>query len=390
MHINLAQYDDVIHCIYDAALRQERWSGVIARLAEMQQAHRGVLFTYAHSPAQGGFCFTHNIPSSAIDFWAVKSMYEDPFVKSAMSKGLMVEGIAMRGVDLIGMDELFATDFYKELWQPIDIAQVCYGVVFDGTDAHKLPTVLSLFRGLHDPPFQQEHAQLLLRLLRHVSRALGVMFHLRDSQQRLADSTAALDRLNTGVLLVDSCRKVQFANAAARSILQTGDLVMLDSPATASPLQLRLHYRLARFETTFQQSIEAALRPLTEDADHQFTRALLLPGAGGEARCVVHVAPLAGNAAFPMQGGAGAIVFLYDLKRASSVSPQLLCETFGMTPAEALAALEITRGGSIEEMAARLGVSANTFKTQLQSAYVKSGTHRQVDLLKLLVSLSPR
>jgi DNA-binding CsgD family transcriptional regulator/PAS domain-containing protein len=315
-------------------------------------------------------------------------MYEDPFVKAAVSRGLMVEGIAMRGVDLISMDELFTTDFYRELWQPIDVAQVCYGVVFDATDAHKLPTVLSLFRGLRDPPFQQAHSQLLLRLLRHVSRALGVMFHLRDSHQRLADSTAALDRLHSGVLLIDVQRKLQFANAAARSILQSGDLVRLDSPKTQSPLHLRLHNRLARFEAAFQQAISSALRPLEEDAEHQFTRALMLPGTGGEARCVVHVAPLAGRSTFAIRGGTGAIVFLYDLKGASSVSPQLLCETFGMTPAEALAALEIARGGSIEEMAARLSVSPNTFKTQLQSAYVKSGTHRQVDLLKLLVSLS--
>ena len=44
-----------------------------------------------------------------------------------------------------------------------------------------------------------------------------------------------------------------------------------------------------------------------------------------------------------------------------------------------------TRGA---EIAARLGVSVNTCKTQLQAAYAKTGTHRQADLLKLLLSLA--
>lgn len=317
-------------------------------------------------------------------------MYEDPFVKAALARGLMVEGVAMRGVDLVSMDELVATDFYRELWEPIGVAQVCYGVVFDATDAHKLPTVLSFFRGLHDPPFLEGHAALLLRLLRHFSRALGVMFHLRDGQQRLVASIAALDCLDSGVLLVDATRKVQFANRAARSLLQAADLIRIGTPREDSALQLHLHSRLARFEGALQQALSAALRPLEEDTDHQFTQALLLPGEGGEPRCVVHVAPLAASSAWSAGAEAGAIVFLYDLKRASSVSPETLCAAFGMTAGEARAALQVTRGGSVEEMAGRVGVSANTFKTQLQAAYLKSGTHRQADLLKLLLSLSPR
>lgn len=61
-----------------------------------------------------------------------------------------------------------------------------------------------------------------------------------------------------------------------------------------------------------------------------------------------------------------------------------------MTAAEARAALQMTQGGSIGKMRGRLGLSAKTFKTQLKVANLKSGTHRQVDLLTLLLALASR
>ena len=68
----------------------------------------------------------------------------------------------------------------------------------------------------------------------------------------------------------------------------------------------------------------------------------------------------------------------------------LLCRLLKLTPAEARAALQLTQGGGSEEMATRLGVASNTLKTQLQAAYTKTGTHRQADLLKLLLALASR
>lgn len=61
-----------------------------------------------------------------------------------------------------------------------------------------------------------------------------------------------------------------------------------------------------------------------------------------------------------------------------------------MTGAEARAALQLMQGGSSKEMARHLGISVNTFRTQLAAAYAKSNTHRQADLLKLLLALASR
>jgi DNA-binding CsgD family transcriptional regulator len=112
--------------------------------------------------------------------------------------------------------------------------------------------------------------------------------------------------------------------------------------------------------------------------------------ADGAPRCVLHVAPLGTPAAgvLPLVRGR-AIVFAYELT-AIAVSVATLMSLFGVTAAEARAALEVPRGGSLAAMADRLDVSVNTLKTQLQAVYAKTMTRRQADLLKVLLALSKR
>jgi hypothetical protein len=73
----------------------ERWPAVVSLIADTFRAPRTLLFTLAHTPAQGGFTFTHNISQAALEQWAAKSMHEDPYVRSAMARGLLVEGVAV-------------------------------------------------------------------------------------------------------------------------------------------------------------------------------------------------------------------------------------------------------------------------------------------------------
>ena len=84
----------------------------------------------------------------------------------------------------------------------------------------------------------------------------------------------------------------------------------------------------------------------------------------------------------------GGIVFLYDMEEATALPAECLTQLFGLTPAEAGLALEVVRGGSSESMACRLGISVNTVNTHLRRIFDKTSTHRQADLLKLLLALS--
>jgi len=384
----LAEYDALVHRIYDAALQPDRWPTVVGGIGNACEATRGLLFTPLHGPPTGGFAFAHNISEAMMQRWGASSVADDPIAQEAFARGLLVEGSAFNGCELVPRDRLLASRLYRELWEPIGIGQVCSGVVFGGTDSRTLPTAVSIYRGRGEPAFDDSHLQTMRRLMAHMSRSLGVMFHLRDSSLQAASNLGSLERLSTGVALLHGDGTLQFANAAAERIFRSGRHVTAPGMRAGAAARLALVARLASHERRFQRAIARALAPLAGTEEH-FSNAVVLPDDEGKPGCVLHAAPLGDALALAALGRRPrAIVFLYDLSAAACVAPGLLCELFDLTAAEAGAALQMLQGGSAEAMARRLGVSVNTFKTQRSAVCAKTRTSRHSDLLKLLLALA--
>jgi len=387
--VNFDEFDTLIHQIYDAALKPERWGLVLAAIASACGASRSLLYTPHHTPDQGGFLFPFNISQSDIDHWARWGHIEDPLVKVATERGLIArgEGVAMNGEDLMPLTQLVRTEFYRRMWQPMDVARVVSGMVFDGTDARKLPTILAVYRSIHAPGFTDAEISLVRRLLAHVSRSLGVMFHLRDNRLQVASSLAALDRLRGAVFLLSSDRIVQFVNTSGRDMLHGAPFVLTPSPEAAGLGRLTLAPHLSRWNRTFVRCLSSAVGGTS--AETHFSAAAVLPAGTGQPAIVMNAAPL-GETPFTDEGRSSpcGVVIAYDLSKAASLRAEKLVSTFDFTLAEAKAAIEVMHGGTTADMARRLGVSINTLKTQLKAVYSKSNANRHADLLKLLLALS--
>ena len=109
--ISLGRYDDIVHRIYDAAIVPSQWERVVSDIAALFEASRALIFTWAHTPAQGGFLFTHNISQASLEFWAAKSIHEDPFVRAGVAKGRISDGMANLDTDLVPLEVLLDTRF---------------------------------------------------------------------------------------------------------------------------------------------------------------------------------------------------------------------------------------------------------------------------------------
>jgi DNA-binding CsgD family transcriptional regulator len=71
-------------------------------------------------------------------------------------------------------------------------------------------------------------------------------------------------------------------------------------------------------------------------------------------------------------------------------SEAFLYSRFRLTPAEAQIALGIAGGETLAAVAKGRGLSVSTARTQLKSVFAKTGTHRQAELVILLIgSQSP-
>jgi DNA-binding CsgD family transcriptional regulator len=80
-----------------------------------------------------------------------------------------------------------------------------------------------------------------------------------------------------------------------------------------------------------------------------------------------------------------AVLFVDDPNGALNPSPtDLYSRTFRLTPAEARLAVRLASGASLMESADEFGVTHNTVRAQLRAIFDKTGTHRQIDLVRLL------
>ncbi len=66
-----------------------------------------------------------------------------------------------------------------------------------------------------------------------------------------------------------------------------------------------------------------------------------------------------------------------------------LAAAYGLTRAEAGVALAVVEAGGLARAASRLGISRSTARTHLQHVFQKTGVHRQAELVRLLLTLSP-
>jgi DNA-binding CsgD family transcriptional regulator len=68
-------------------------------------------------------------------------------------------------------------------------------------------------------------------------------------------------------------------------------------------------------------------------------------------------------------------------------APRTLEEALDLSAAEARLVSALSGGGTLVEAAEKLGISPNTAKTQLASAFSKTGTTRQSELISLVSAL---
>jgi len=185
-----------------------------------------------------------------------------------------------------------------------------------------------------------------------------------------------LHRLTHAVILVDERGRVVRMNQRAAEIIAQGDGLMI------------------------QRDVLRGVRPTDTAALHRLIGEAAHSEAGGGCGAgiglrlerpsrrwplTVLVAPLRIQGS-PSNGDAAAAVFVNDPEHAPALDAGMLRDWFGLTPAEARLAVVLAQGHSLAEALDRLGVGVNTARTQLKIIFGKTGTNRQAQLVRLLLS----
>jgi DNA-binding CsgD family transcriptional regulator len=188
-------------------------------------------------------------------------------------------------------------------------------------------------------------------------------------------SVATLDYLEDGVIFVDLNANVRFANKAAELHFIAGDLRQRKG---------RLHTNSAS-ETAALHAIIA--KSAASGIHYRRSDFVSVQRQIGKSPLSLLIAPLPSEIPFQLTPSQPmAVIFINDPDKVTKPTVVQLRERFGMTPAEASFALEISKGDGIQAAADRLSISMGTARTHLSRIFSKTGTRRQAELVRVLVS----
>lgn len=381
----LAPFSDAVESMYDAALDPIRWPLVAEKIATLQGSSKCVMFAVRHEKVMSGFVFTHGIPASDVELWDGRFAREDVWTKAAIEKGLAMEGSVMTSEELLSDDEFLNSTYYREFLAPQNVGRLLCGVIFDGTRSNLPMSACSVYRPRHQEGFESQCRDLHKLLTNHLSKAMGTMFRLRDAELRVASSLAALQRVPSAILLVTTDGRLDFINAAAQHVFDLDDGLTVKGSLLGggylsvndNDLQVQLDLLISGAVATHRY----------RNAGH-FSQALNIRRPSGAADFRVQIAPLGRENEYASNSrDVRAIVFItYPAEFGVELDSEKLLNAFQLTKAEIAVAQEFMRGDSLKKMASNLGLSENTVKTHTRSIFEKTHTHRQAQLMKLLLS----
>ncbi len=187
-----------------------------------------------------------------------------------------------------------------------------------------------------------------------------------------------LNTLSMAVLLISSKCQIIHANAAAQTLLEAGDPIGSQGDVLKPK----------------SQQVAAALRAVLPNTDKtetgigEFGHRIPAPSVNGDPY-ILHVLPLK-HQSMPagLSPSAIAAIFVTPATSQSESPDAALAALFNLTPTEARVLSKIAAGSTLADVAKTLNTRASTVKTHLLKIFAKTGTHRQVDLVRLVGSLA--
>lgn len=387
----LERLSALIDLIYRGATEPALWPDIIANASEWLRSPKGMLYTPLHGAEQGGYYFQHGLPDFFLELYKARYQSVDMWTQQVVERRLFNEGTVILGTDLVPHAVLVNSPWYDACLRLGDISHLLTSVVFgtpapDATTSEvDMPTACSFYRGAADDPYVDVERARLALLLPHFSRALGVMTRLRSSDFRVASSLAALDHLPIATVLMSSAADALFANRAATALLASTDVLALDQSTPNRGLG-RLVAWLPSVNRELARALSAS-RQINEVV--HFSSTIKVPTRTPGHELLIQISRVCPGSSFGVEGQLPAVIaFLTDTRRPLEVAPELLCRLYGLTLAEARAAVAATAAGSIGELADALCLSSNTVKTQLKQAYAKAGVRGRSELMRLVLGLA--
>jgi DNA-binding CsgD family transcriptional regulator len=412
MRRDIKLHSKLVHEIYSASVRPERWNQVVSSIAASFGCGKGLLFTPLVAPQNGRMMLGAGIDEPSLQVWGTHYRGEDAWTWNLQQKGMLLDGAAYTDEEILPRAELLQSPFYRQFLSTLDISRVCAGICFQGSPDRPM-TALSVFRGENDHAFDRDDVRWMEILVSHISRSTGLLEELNSARLQNASLLASYDRLNFGLVLLDKDMRVLHRNKAFEEVLDRRDGIFIDdqrrlqslpttvrlqSPSGVAFSDRRRKARLNLSDWLAQVGNRLVLEEELFQDGYVLTRTATHDSIGRTTRrhYLIQCAPAmavgeecAGwRSAVPERQQVGFVLYITDPQSVQLPSVERLCSLYDLTPAQAKVVCAFAGGGTYKDVAHRLSVGEETIRAHLKEIYPKTRVNRLADLVRLTLSLS--
>jgi DNA-binding CsgD family transcriptional regulator len=334
--------------IYAAVLDPEAWNDVVAEISAM----------FSGSPVMLGFLLPGESSLGAQYSVGLREEYQQSYFEHLLKDTPWSTRFMQRFIDRFGdMSEVLShirldeTGLYTDWLKPQGLAAV-WPAGHTLVDVRGDPVGgFTIFRKEGGEPFSDEEFAMADPFVPHFRRALHTHLELRSAQRQRVALGEAVDLFPTGLLLLDARRGVLMKNRGAERILAIADAVEVSGDCG-----------------TTTTGFLAVSRPSKKKS------------------FAVMVAPLFSGGLSTVVRDAAVAVFLADPEAGRVCDAEVLHALYALTHSESELVRLLAQGLSLDEAAEARGVSMNTARSHLKHAFAKTGTSRQGELVRLVIS----
>jgi DNA-binding CsgD family transcriptional regulator len=356
----------LIDKIYDAGLHPKRWSKVLGDLLPLIKGTGAALVSF--TPAKDiAFSFSAGIPDAMLaDLPKYRGMnIRVDAVRAAGPMKICVD------YDHISEKEMASHPYYTNFLARYGHGYYAGAILLPGPENE---TGFFALRKREQGPFLKHDVAAMETLLPHLRRAIEIGMRVEYLEKNWSLDRTVLQRINVGVVALRKDGKVLFANDAAIRIGATSDGLTL----TDNGLRAARTLDDEKLQQLIAKGLEAPAGPRTGGQGELISR------PSGLKPYAVSVFPWDSPETIYFGKYAKVLVLIRDSSAIPNHSEAQIAKLIGLTPAEARLARKLLDGETLQTGAKKIGIAANTARTQLRSIFRKTDTRRQADLIRVL------
>lgn len=359
----------LIETVYCAVQRPELWPVVMEGIAEAVHGESTTMF--AMLPREQLFSMARTDPAAMQQY---VSHYAAVNVISHQCDAVFPDGTVRYGHLAMPNREFEKTEFYNDFFRPYNMHHT-FGIKVPLGDLP--PVYMSCQRPKTAEAFTAREGLVYETLMPHLQRALMLYVQFTQTQSKVLGLESALDSFGHAVFGLDREGRVILSNRQAEAIAQAATAIRLDRGRLIAAFPEQNH----RLQKCLSDAVAVGARMGLSPGS-----SLLLYGKSRKDPLRITVTPLMS----PLPGSSiqlAALVFVSDPASRPQSRGAILTALYSLTPMETRVADLLLTGMEVREVANSLAISLETARFHTKRVLAKTGTPRQAELMRLMLSL---